>query len=113
MTKASFCLLAALPPGGSAVRVKSRFRRYSASCDSAGAADLAGADAFFELARLLAAAFLLGIDQDLLLRATLFAWRESAPREAADFPSRWRRLLIALLRFREGRLGFRFPWPTA
>jgi len=37
----------------------------------------------------------------------------SALREAADLPSRWRRLVMALLRFCEGRLGFRFPWPTA
>jgi len=106
-------LLAALPPGGSAVRVKSRFRRYSANCDSAFAAGLAGVDAFFELVRLRDAVDFLGIDQDFLLWATLFAWRESSLREAADLPSRWRRLVIALLRFRDGRLGFRFPWPTA
>ena len=109
MTNASFCLLAAPPPGGSAVRVKSRFRRYSASCDSAFAAGLAGVDALFELVRLRVAVDFLGIGQDFLLWATLFAWRESSLGEAADLPSRWRRLVIALLRFRDGRLGFRFP----
>ena len=69
MTKASFCLLASLPPRGSPVRVKSRFRRYSANCDSAFAADLAGVDAFFELVRLPLAVGFLGIDQDFLLWA--------------------------------------------
>ena len=62
------CLLASLPPRGSAVRVKSRFRRYSASCDSAFAADLAGVDAFFELVRLPLAVGFLGI-MDFLLWA--------------------------------------------
>jgi hypothetical protein len=37
----------AFPPAGSAVRLKSRFRRYSASCDSAVAAFLEGAAAAF------------------------------------------------------------------
>ena len=63
---------ASLPPRGSAVRVKSRFRRYSANCDSAFAADLARVDAFFELVRLPLAVGFLGIDQDFLLCATLF-----------------------------------------
>ncbi|MFL5534665.1 MAG: hypothetical protein ACJ8AP_03090 [Gemmatimonadales bacterium] len=70
-------------------------------------------DAFFELPGLRVAVDFLGIDQDFLLWATFLAWRESALREAADLPSRWRRLVVALLRFREGRPGFRFPWPTA
>jgi hypothetical protein len=55
----------------------------------------------------------LGIDQDFRLCATLFECRESALCEAADLPSRFRRWVIALLRLRDGRLGFRFPWPTA
>src|SRR5215217_3071834 len=66
MTKATFCLLGTSPPCGSAVRVKSRFRRYSANCELAFAADLTGVDAFFELVPLLAAADFLGIDQDFL-----------------------------------------------
>ncbi|MFL5447392.1 MAG: hypothetical protein ACJ8A6_06350 [Gemmatimonadales bacterium] len=41
-------------------------------------------DAFFELVRLLLAVDFLGIDQDFLLWATLFAWRESSRCEAAD-----------------------------
>src|SRR3954466_6534595 len=42
MTNASFCLLWAFPPRGSAVRLKSRLRRYSASGASAAARDSAG-----------------------------------------------------------------------
>src|SRR5215204_3071654 len=113
MTKASFCLLGTLPPGGSAVRVKSRFRRYSANCESAFGRDLIGVDFFFVLVRLLVAADFLSIDQDFLLCATRFACRESARCDAADLPSRLRRLVIALLRLLDGRLGFRFPWPPA
>src|SRR5919107_5597111 len=113
MTNASFFLLAAVPPLGSAVRLKSRLRRYSVSCDSALAV-FAGAACFFEAFGLAAAAFL-GILQDLVLRfrATFFACRDSAPCEAADRPSRLSRCVIALLRLDEGRLGFRRPCPTA
>src|SRR5215217_3423016 len=56
MTNASFLPAEALPPAGSAVREKSRFRRYSFSCDAAveaapagDFADLADFAAFFEL----------------------------------------------------------------
>ena len=62
MTKASFCLLGALPPRGSAVRVKSRFFQYSVSCDSAVAADFGREAAYFELARLAVWVVFFGID---------------------------------------------------
>src|SRR5215208_4757777 len=57
MTNASFCLGRPDPPAGSAVRVKSRLRRYSASWDSAVVAGLAGVAALFELVR-----FFVGLD---------------------------------------------------
>src|SRR3954454_2986597 len=61
MTNASFCLLWAFPPRGSAVRLKSRLRRYSASGASAGPRASAGLDLAPRLAVLLRAAAFFGM----------------------------------------------------
>ena len=123
MTNASFLPAEALPPAGSAVREKSRFRRYSFSCDAAveaapagDFADLADFAAFFELFGFATRLGLLGMGrgfQDRRRLATLFECRESALCEAAERPSRLSRLVIAWLRLREGRPGFRLPCPVA
>src|SRR3954449_11659062 len=61
MTNASFCLLWAFPPRGSAVRLKSRLRRYSASGASAAARDSAGLALAPRLAVLLRAVAFFGM----------------------------------------------------